>query len=87
MFGQRERYDERGKRITTFEGFTGYVDESVEEYFNEQYGKQDWNVIPGHWPTMETKEDVDNWIQEQNELLEMVRAMREQKNKPDQINF
>lgn len=43
--------------------------------------------MPGHWPTMETKKDVDNWIQEQNELLEVVRAMRKQKNKPDQINF
>ncbi|MDT2759301.1 phage recombination protein Bet [Enterococcus xiangfangensis] len=34
----------------------------VESYFNEQYEKLGIKVVPGHWPEMKTKEDVDNWI-------------------------
>ncbi|MFW3588066.1 hypothetical protein [Vagococcus fluvialis] len=80
MFNQRKRYDERGRRITTYEGYTGYVDDSIREYFLEQYEKQDWKVVPGHWPTMETKEDVDNWITSQNELMETIRKTYIEKN-------
>lgn len=62
-------FDERGHRITTFEGHTGYLDEDIKEYFYEQYTKQEWNVVPGHWPSMENKEDVDIWINNMNELM------------------
>lgn len=66
------KYDERGYRVTTTEGFTGYVSEDIKDYFFEMYLKQDWNVVPGHWPTMETKEDVDTWIESMNNLLERI---------------
>lgn len=34
----------------------------VEDYFIEQYKKSSLQVVPGHWPKMKTKEDVDKWI-------------------------
>lgn len=34
----------------------------VEDYFFEQYQKQNFQVVPGHWPDFETKKDVDDWI-------------------------
>lgn len=34
----------------------------VEKYFKEQYQKEKWRVVPGHWPNFESKEHVDRWI-------------------------
>jgi hypothetical protein len=34
----------------------------VEDYFIKQYAKSNVTVVPGHWPVMKTKEDVDRWI-------------------------
>lgn len=34
----------------------------IEDYFVEQYKKTGIRVVPGHWPEMKTKEDVDRWI-------------------------
>lgn len=66
------KFDERGHRITTYEGFTGYIAEDMKEYFYEMYFQQDWDVVPGHWPSMETKQDVDDWINSMSEMMEHV---------------
>lgn len=44
------------------------VDPEIEDYFIEQYKKVSVQVVPGHWPKMKTKEDVDKWIK-RTELL------------------
>ncbi len=67
-----QEFDSRGKKITTYEGHTGYIEPSIKEYFEEQYSKQSWRVVPGHWPTMETKKDVDNWIRNKNIIMEIL---------------
>lgn len=35
----------------------------IEDYFLEQYGKSTIRVVPGHWPVMKSKEDVDSWLE------------------------
>ena len=35
----------------------------IEDYFLEQYNKCGVRVVPGHWPEMRTKKDVDEWIE------------------------
>lgn len=64
------KFDEKGHRVTTYEGFTGYIAEDMKEYFYEMYLKQDWNVVPGHWPSMETERDVDEWIDSMNDFFD-----------------
>lgn len=57
-----KKYDARGREVTTYEGHTGYVSPEIQSYFGERYMSQPIRVVPGHWPTMETKKDVDEWI-------------------------
>lgn len=45
----------------------------IETYFIEQYEKQDIRVVPGHWPLMQTKSDVDKWIED----LQLMKRMFE----------
>lgn len=40
----------------------GVIHPDVEDYFIEKYEAHPINVVPGHWPDMNTKEDVDEWI-------------------------
>ncbi|WP_314063496.1 hypothetical protein [uncultured Vagococcus sp.] len=56
------KFEERGHKVTTHEGHTGYVAPEIKEYFVEKYMEQPIRVVPGHWPSMETKQDVDKWI-------------------------
>lgn len=63
-----KNYDERGHEITTYEGYTGYISPEVEAYFEQEYQKAGIKVVPGHWPSMETKEDVDEWIASLKEM-------------------
>ncbi|EPH93159.1 hypothetical protein D920_03125 [Enterococcus faecalis 13-SD-W-01] len=82
-----KKYDERGHRITTMEGFTGYVAEDIKPYFYEMYLKQEWNVVPGHWPSMETKEDVDDWIESMTDMMEKLHEqIKKQKQKLEKKN-
>lgn len=39
------------------------VAQEIEAYFVEQYGKSQMRVVPGHWPEMKTKKDVDKWLE------------------------
>lgn len=40
----------------------GYIHPDVADYFEQQYNAQPIKVVPGHWPNMYTKEDVDKWL-------------------------
>lgn len=71
-----KRYDERGYEITTMEGFTGYISPEIVEYFAEKYNGQDVKVVHGHWPSMVTKNDVDEWIESLAELKRMIMENR-----------
>lgn len=73
------KLDERGHRVTTFEGYTGYIAEEVKDYFYEEYLKQEWDVVPGHWPSMESKQDVDNWIDQMSTLIADLMKRRKEK--------
>lgn len=64
-----DRYDFKGYKIRTREGLTGYVAPEIRGYFEQQCLASGFRVVPGHWPSMETREDVDEWIEKQNELL------------------
>lgn len=45
----------------------------IEEYFKEQYEKSGFRVVPGNWPEMKTKADVDDWISVTEKVLEVFR--------------
>jgi hypothetical protein len=49
------------------------INPEIEEYFIEQYKKSGFRVVPGHWPEMNTKEDVDDWINIKQKVLEAFR--------------
>ncbi|WMJ85469.1 hypothetical protein [Anaerocolumna sp. MB42-C2] len=34
----------------------------IEDYFWDKYDDSRIKVVPGHWPVMNTKEEVDKWI-------------------------
>lgn len=57
-----DKFDSKGHKVTTYEGHTGHIAPEIKDYFKEKYLAQDIRVVPGHWPTMETKADVDKWI-------------------------
>lgn len=48
----------------------------IEAYFIEQYEKQETRVVPGHWPKMETKKDVDNWIDDLETMRKVFECFR-----------
>jgi hypothetical protein len=50
------------KERAEMESWIFKVDPEIEEYFLDQYEKAGFSVVPGHWPDMKTKEDVDAWI-------------------------
>lgn len=44
----------------------------IEEYFKVQYDKSGFRVVPGHWPEMKTKADVDEWISTMKKFWEVL---------------
>lgn len=46
-----------------YDRHTDYIDDSVKDYFEEQCLSHDIQMVPGYWPSMRTKEDVDKRIQ------------------------
>ncbi|HAQ41551.1 MAG TPA: hypothetical protein DCM73_12465 [Clostridiales bacterium] len=55
----------------------------IEKYFVERYKKCGVRVVPGHWPEMKTKEDVDRWIEllkKSEEMLDVLFAEEEAQN-------
>ncbi len=47
--------------------------EEARKYFIEEYQKQNFRVVPGHWPDFATKEEVDKWIDMQKKMLAAAR--------------
>lgn len=41
----------------------------IEEYFEKQYAKSSFRVVPGHWPEMKTKKEVDEWISNMERMV------------------
>lgn len=76
---KEDKYDERGHKITTHEGYTGYIHPDIKEYFLEQYKQAPFRVVPGHWPSMETKEDVDNWIRDMSDISNIRHLIEQEK--------
>ena len=35
----------------------------IENYFYQQYENSSFRVVPGHWPEFKSKEEVDRWIE------------------------
>lgn len=54
--------------------------DEVMEYFKEQYAKAEFKVEQGHWPAFRNKEEVDQWMEEHNKLLEYGKKLFEEKN-------
>lgn len=46
--------------------------EDIKKYFFEQYKKQEFRVVPGHWPDFRTKKEVDDWISMMTGLCKLV---------------
>lgn len=44
----------------------------IEDYFMEQYNKANFKVVPGHWPEMKTKKDVDDWIKKTENIMNII---------------
>lgn len=53
--------------------------EEARKYFIEEYQKQDFKVVPGHWPDFATKKDVDKWIDMQNNIMKAARELFDKK--------
>lgn len=49
--------------MPTYEGYSGYIAPELKEYFEEKYFGQGIRVVPGHWPAMHTKQDVEAWLE------------------------
>lgn len=64
--------DSKGHKITTHEGFSGYINPKVADYFEEKYSQASFKVVPGHWPSMETEKDVDEWINKMENITKMI---------------
>jgi len=43
----------------------------VMAYFLEKYEKANFRVVPGHWPNFKTKEEVDEYIDANEKLIEI----------------
>lgn len=63
------------------------VDPEVEDYFNEQYEKVGIKVVPGHWPEMKTKEDVDDWIKNLNMIDETLGEMIDEEGQQESLDL
>ncbi len=57
--------------------------DEVRKYFHEQYAKINIQVVPGHWPNFQTKEEVDKWIKHMKKLEEHWEELWEDKEHHD----
>jgi hypothetical protein len=44
-------------------GSTKEIPQEVWDYFIKRYQESSFRVVPGHWPSFQTKEEVDDWIE------------------------
>mgnify|MGYP007130825603 CR=1 FL=1 len=47
--------------------------DEVMAYFLERYEKSSFRVVPGHWPDFKTKEEVDEYIDVTEKIMEAFR--------------
>ena len=47
--------------------------DEVMAYFLERYEKSIFRVVPGHWPDFKTKEEVDEYIDTTEKIMEAFR--------------
>mgnify|MGYP001052912890 FL=1 len=47
--------------------------DEVTAYFFERYEKASFRVVPGHWPDFQTKEEVDEYIDAIEKIMEAFR--------------
>lgn len=82
--------DEHRNRIATdldvckYHNYPKYIEQARENrimreeaklYFIEEYQKQDFRVVPGHWPDFVTKEEVDKWIDFQKNSTKSIKRV------------
>jgi len=48
--------------------------DEVMAYFFERYEKASFRVVPGHWPDFQTKEEVDEYIDATEKIIEKIMA-------------
>lgn len=63
------------------------IDSEVEDYFNEQYEKAGIKVVPGHWPEMKTKQDVDDWINNLKIIDETLGEMGDEEGQQESLDL
>lgn len=51
--------------------------DEVMTYFFEKYNKASFRVVPGHWPNFKTKEEVDEYIDTTEKIMEAVLRSKE----------
>ena len=51
----------------------GQKHDEVTAYFFERYEKASFTVVPGHWPDFKTKEEVDEYIDAIEKIMEAFR--------------
>ena len=49
--------------------------DEVMAYFFERYEKANFRVVPGHWPDFKTKEEVDDYIDTIEKMMEAFRKL------------
>lgn len=49
--------------------------DEVTAYFFERYEKASFRVVPGHWPDFQTKEEVDEYIDATEKIMEAFRKL------------
>lgn len=47
----------------------------VMAYFFEKYEKANFSVVPGHWPDFKTKEEVDEYMDANEKIIEVFRKL------------
>lgn len=47
--------------------------DEIMAYFFEKYEKASFRVVPGHWPDFQTKEEVDEYIDATEKIMEAFR--------------
>lgn len=67
------------KERAEMEGRIFKVAPEIEGYFIEQYEKAGFTIVPGHWPDMKTKEDVDRWVSVIKKALDFAWKPKEDK--------
>ncbi len=56
------------------------MDSDVEEYFIEQYAALGLKVVPGHWPDLKTRGEVDLCIEDMRAMAKFANDLLQKNN-------